>query len=147
MTGGSPIHDDSQDNQVILDASTVVKLLLEGDDDQAFGHAVLNLTFLEVANTLYRITAHEDRLAREDATLLIEQLTDLREEVEILSLQDAGGITHVYETAWETSLTVYDAAYVGAAEATGRSLVTIDSGIHDHAPKSVDVVKADEKVF
>lgn len=137
------VTTDDQGNGLLLDASTVVKLLLDGKDDRAFGHAVLELTFLEVANTLYRIAAHEEQLTREDATLLIEQLTDLREEVEILSLQDAGGITHVYETSWETSLTVYDAAYVGAAEATERPLVTIDSAIHDHASDTVAVVGVD----
>lgn len=87
-----------------------------------------------------RIAAHEERLTREDATLLIEQLADLCEELETLSLQDADGIVHIYETAWETSLTEYDAAYVGATDATDRVLVTVDSGIHDHAPDAVTVV-------
>lgn len=137
------VPPNDQDNGLLLDASTVVKLLLDGKDDRAFGHVVLELTFLEVANTLYRIAAHEEQLTREDATLLIEQLADLREEVKVLSLQDAGGMVHVYETAWETSLTVYDAAYVGAAEATERPLVTIDSGLHDHASDTVAVVDVD----
>lgn len=131
-------------NGFLLDASTVVKLLLDGEDNRMFGHAVLELTMFEVTNTLYRIAAHEERLTREDATLLIEQLADLQEELELLSLQDAGGIVHVYETAWETSLTVYDAAYIGAAVATDRPLVTLDSGIHNHAPNAVTVVDIDK---
>lgn len=144
MTGDTTNHDDERSNEVVLDASTVVKLLLDGADDQAFGHAVLELTFIEVANTLYRIAAHEERLSRDDAALLVEQLADLHEEVVLLSLQDIGEITRVYETAWTTSLTVYDATYVAAAAATERSLVTIDNGIHDHAPDNVDVVGIDE---
>lgn len=143
MTGEATNQDDRQGNRVVLDASAVVKLLLVGKDDQMFGHAVLELTFFEVANTLYRITAHEERLSREDTALLIEQLADLREEVDVLSLQDTGDITRVYETAWTTSLTVYDAAYVAAAEATGCSLVTTDRGIHDHASDGVKVVGVD----
>lgn len=139
MTGKSGANDDG-DTELLLDASTVVKLLLDGKDDRMFGHAILELTVFEVTNTLYRIAAHEERLTREDATLLIEQLADLCEELEILSLQDAGGIVHIYETAWATSLTVYDAAYVGATEATDRVLVTVDGGIHDHAPDAVSVV-------
>jgi predicted nucleic acid-binding protein len=133
----------NQDNRVVLDASAVVKLLIDGDDDQMFGHAVLELTFFEVANTLYRIAAHEERLSREDTALLVEQLADLDEEVDVLLLQDIGNIIRVYETAWSTSLTVYDAAYVAAAEATGCSLVTSDSGIHDHVPDGVDVAGID----
>lgn len=130
MIGKSGADDDDGDTE----------LLLDGKDDRMFGHAILELTVFEVTNTLYRIAAHEERLTREDATLLIEQLADLREELEILSLQDASGTVHIYETAWETSLTVYDAAYIGAAEATDRVLVTIDGGIHDHAPDAVSVV-------
>jgi predicted nucleic acid-binding protein len=143
VTGEATNQDDGRGNGVVLDASAVVKLLLDGEDDQMFGHAVLELTFFEVANTLYRIIAHEERLSREDTALLIEQLADLQEEVDVLSLQDTGNIVRVYETAWATSLTVYDAAYVAAAEATGRSLVTTDRGIHDHASDSVKVVGVD----
>ena len=129
----------SEDDTFLLDASAVVKLLLDGEDDQAFGHAMLELGFFEVANTLYRIAAHEERLARDDADLLVEQVADLRNEIDVLSLQDAGGITRVYETAWDTSLTVYDAGHVAAAASTDRTLVTTDSGIHDHAPAQVAV--------
>lgn len=139
MTGKATHQDDSRNNRVVLDASAVVELLLDGEDDQMYGHAVLELTFFEVANTFYRIAAHEERLSREDTALLVEQLADLREEVDVLSLLDIVGIIRVYETAWATSLTVYDAAYVAAAEATGRSLVTSDGGIHNHAPEGVDV--------
>lgn len=129
----------SEDDGFLLDASAVVKLLLNGEDDQAFGHAVLELAFFEVGNTLYRIAAHEQRLSRDDADLLVEQLADLRNEIDILSLQDVGGIVRVYEAAWETSLTVYDAGHVAAAASTGRTLVTTDGGIHDHAPTDVAV--------
>ncbi|WP_273837502.1 type II toxin-antitoxin system VapC family toxin [Halococcus sp. PRR34] len=129
----------SEGDEFLLDASAVVKLLLDGEDDQAFGHAVLELGFFEVANTLYRIAAHEQRLSRDDADLLVEQLADLRNEIELLSLQDVGGIARVYETAWNTSLTVYDAGHVAAATSTKRTLVTTDSGIHDHAPPDVAV--------
>lgn len=129
----------------LLDATAVVELLLNGEDDQAFGYAVLDLTFFEVANTLYRIAAHEQRLSRDDADLLVAQLADLRPEIDVLSLQDAGGIDRVYETAWATSLTVYDASYVAAAEATGWTLVTTDSGIHDHTAEievaGVDILR------
>jgi predicted nucleic acid-binding protein len=133
----------SEDNAYLLDASAVVKLLIEGEDDRAFGHAMLELAFFEVANTFYRIAAHEQRLSRDDADLLVEQLVDLRNETNVLSLQDAGGIAHVYETAWTTSLTVYDAGHVAAAAATERTLVTTDGGIHDHAPADVAVRNVD----
>ena len=133
----------SEDERYLLDASAVVTLLLDGADDRAFGHSVLELTFFEVANTLYRIAANEQRLGRDDADLLVEQVADLRNEVDVLSLQDAGGIVEIYETAWATSLTVYDAGYVTAAPATGRTLVTTDSGIHDHAPADVTVIGVD----
>lgn len=127
----------------VLDASAVVKLLLEGEDDRAFGHAILELGFYEIVNTLYRIAAHEQHLSRDDADLLVAQLTDLRDEIDVLSLQDAGGIGRVYETAWETSLTVYDAGHVAAAASTGRTLLTTDGGIHDHAPADVTVSSVD----
>jgi predicted nucleic acid-binding protein len=133
----------SQGDEYLLDASAVVKLLLDGEDDRAFGHSVLELAFFEVANTLYRIAAHEQRLERDDADLLVGQVADLRNEVDVLSLQDAGGIARIYETAWATSLTVYDAGYVTAAASTSRTLVTTDSGIHDHAPADVTVSNVD----
>lgn len=129
----------SENETYLLDAAAVVKLLLDGEDDRAFGQTVLKLAFFEGANTLYRITAHEQRLARDEADLLVEQLSDLRNEIDVLALQDAGGIGCVYQTAWATSLTVYGASYVVAAEATERTLVTTNSGIHDHAPADVDV--------
>lgn len=129
----------SEGDECLLDASAVVKLLLDGEDNRLFGHSLLELTFFEVANTLYRIAAHEQRLGRDDADLLVEQIADLRNEVDVLSLQDAGGIIQIYETAWATSLTVYDASYVAAAASTDRTLVTTDSGIHDHAPADVTV--------
>lgn len=133
----------SEETRFLLDASAVVKLLLDGEDDQAFGHAMLELGFFEVANTLYRIAAHEQRLSRDEADLLVEQLADLRTEINVLSLQDANGIARVYETAWATSLTVYDAGHVAAAASTGRTLVTTDGGIHDHAPADVSVGDVD----
>jgi predicted nucleic acid-binding protein len=133
----------SEGDEYLLDASAVVKLLLDGEDDRAFGHSILELAFFEVANTLYRIAAHEQRLERDDADLLVEQVADLRNEVDVLSLQDAGGITRIYETAWATSLTVYDAGYVTAAASTDRTLVTTDSGIHDHAPADLTVSNVD----
>ena len=133
----------SEGDEYLLDASAVVKLLLDGEDNRAFGHSVLELAFFEVANTLYRIAAHEQRLERDDANLLIEQVADLRNEVDVLSLQDAGGIARIYETAWATSLTVYDAGYVTAAASTDRTLVTTDSGIHDHAPADLTVNNVD----
>ncbi|WP_435078558.1 type II toxin-antitoxin system VapC family toxin [Halococcus sp. AFM35] len=133
----------SQGDEYLLDASAVVKLLLDGEDDRAFGHSVLELAFFEVANTLYRIAAHEQRLERDDADLLVEQVADLRNEVDVLSLQDAGGIARIYEAAWATSLTVYDAGYVTAAASTSRTLVTTDSGIHDHAPADLTVSNVD----
>lgn len=133
----------SEDNTFLLDASAVVKLLLDGEDDRAFGHAMLELAFFEIANTLYRIAAHEQRLSRDDADLLVEQLADLRNEVEVLSLQDAGGIVRVYEMAWDTSLTVYDAGHVAAAASTEQTLVTTDGGIHDHAPADITVSGVD----
>lgn len=105
----------------------------------------LDLTYFEVANTLYRIAAHEQCLSRDVADLLVAQLADLRSEIDVLSLQDAGGIDRVYETAWATSLTVYDASYVAAAEATGLTLVTTDIGIHDHTAEievaGVDILR------
>ena len=133
----------SDGDEYLLDASAVVKFLLDGEDDRAFGHSVLELAFFEVANTLYRIAVHEQRLDCADADLLVEQLGDLRNEVDVLSLQNAGGITQIYETAWATSLTVYDAGYVTAAASTDRTLVTTDGGIHDHAPADVAVSDID----
>ena len=133
----------SEGDEYLLDASAVVKLLLDGEDDRAFGHSILELAFFEIANTLYRIAAHEQRLERDDADLLVEQVADLRNEVDVLSLQDAGGITRIYETAWATSLTIYDAGYVTAAASTDRTLVTTDSGIHDYAPADLTVSNVD----
>ena len=41
-------------------------------------------------------------------------------------------------------VTYYDASYIAAADMTGATLVTEDSGMADHTPESMPVTTADE---
>lgn len=44
----------SENEVFLLDAAAVVKLLLDGEDDKVFGHAVLELAFFEGTNSASR---------------------------------------------------------------------------------------------
>jgi predicted nucleic acid-binding protein len=127
----------------LFDANAVVDLLDAAEYDPLLGEATLELMFYEATNVLWKIAAHRQDISRETGAGLADQLDGLRSEMQVYNLGDVPA-ARVYEVAWDTGQSAYDAAYVATADARDLPLVTSDGGIHDHAPERVRVVSPDD---
>ena len=116
------------DSRPVFDASSLVAVLLDDDAPPVSilydGH-VLDLTFYEAGNVLWKIHALQDRTTAEEHSGLVSLLGDLRRELVVHDLDEIG-VAEVMDVATATELTFYDAAYLACAEALETTLVTED---------------------
>lgn len=129
----------------LLDASAVVKFIL-GDEnegvDRIFDNSVLDLTFYEAANSFWKAAALQDRISEEDAEEAANILTALREEVEVIPVQDLSS-GKIMEIALAEEITYYDSSYIAGAAEKEIPLVTQDGELSEKAKKYVEVEKID----
>ena len=116
------------DSRPVFDASSLVAVLLDDDAPPVSilydGH-VLDLTFYEAGNVLWKIHALQDRTTAEEHAELVSLLADLRRELVVHDLEEIG-FEAVMDVATETELTFYDAGYIACAETLETTLVTED---------------------
>jgi predicted nucleic acid-binding protein len=98
------------------------------------GESLLDLTFYEVGNALWKINkliGKSDKAtaldAINEASLLIAQMGAIRVE--------EGDLKDVMEIAFDTSLSFYDSAYLYVARQRSLVLVTEDEGLLRHSDK------------
>jgi predicted nucleic acid-binding protein len=123
----------------VFDTSSLMTLLLdEGgpDVDVVFGEHVLDLTFYEAGNVLWKAHHLQGRLDAAERDRLADVLGDLRSELVVHELPDLG-MGDVARTATEMDVTFYDAAYLVCADALAATLVTEDGGLRDVAGGTV----------
>ena len=112
-----------------FDTSSVVAVLLDDDTPPISvlydGH-VLDLTFYEAGNVLWKVHTLQGRTTAEEHAELVSLLADLRRELVVHDLEEIG-FEAVMDVATETELTFYDAGYLACAETLETPLVTEDS--------------------
>jgi len=118
---------------LLFDASSLVELLL-GDDDiaVAFDERMLDLTVYEAANALWKLGVARDQLAESELDTAVDVLERLEAELRVKNVTGSG-LTDTVAVAREHGLTVYDAAYLVAAERHQLTVVTEDSALRDAA--------------
>ncbi len=125
----SDVPQSGNDPTPVFDTSSVVAVLLDDDTPPISvlydGH-VLDLTFYEAGNVLWKVHALQGRTTAEEHAELVSLLADLRRELVVHDLEEIG-FEVVMKVATETELTFYDAGYVACAEALETTLVTEDS--------------------
>ena len=99
---------------------------------------VLDLTFYEVGNALWRIHAIQKKLSLEEIRALIDATTDLANWMNRVSISDLN-LLEIMEAAVRDDITFYDAAYVTAAKLRKLMLVTDDAKLARVASKYVKV--------
>ena len=120
-------------DSLLFDASSLVELLL-GDDDiaVAFDERMLDLTVYEAANALWKLGVARDQLAESELDTAVDVLERLEAELRVKNVTGSG-LTDTVAVAREHGLTVYDAAYLVAAERHQLTVVTEDSALRDAA--------------
>lgn len=117
----------------VFDTSSLVAVLLDDDAPSLpvlFDGHVLELTFYEAGNVLWKIHALQERTTPEEHAELVSLVPDLRREMTVHDLDDIG-FEAVMNIASDSELTFYDAAYVACAEQLGTTLVTEDRELRE----------------
>jgi len=125
----------------LFDTSSLMRLYLDAEAPEiavAFDEHVLDLTFYEAGNVLWKAHSLQDRLTGEEHERLTALLSDLRPEVVVHTLDDIG-IESVMTLATKTGLTFYDAAHLACAIELDGTLVTEDESFREVAADRVEV--------
>jgi len=120
MTGERPL---------VFDASSLVATLLDDESPDVsvvFDGHVLDLTFYEAGNVLWKVHALQERITETEHADVVGILVDIREELVVHDLPEIG-FDAVSTTATESGLTFYDAAYLECAAQLDAVLVTEDA--------------------
>lgn len=125
----------------VFDTSSLMAVLLDEDSPDIgvlFDQHVLDLTFYEAGNVVWKAVQLQDRIDGPEAKRLVGLLSDLHREVVVHDLSDLH-MEPVFRTAIECEVTYYDAAHVTCADVLGVTLVTEDGELRDSAGEMVDV--------
>jgi len=125
----------------VFDTSSLMAVLLDEDSpdiEVLFDEHVLDLSFYEAGNVVWKATYLQERIEETERERLVELLGDLRLEVVVHDLPSLG-MEPVMTTARECDVTFYDAAHVRCAEMLDGSLVTEDKGLRSAADGVVSV--------
>ena len=121
-------------------------ILLDDETPQIFvlyDEHVVDLTFCEVGNVLWKAQHLQDRIDADETERLVELLKDLRPELAVHELSELG-TGEVLEIATGCDLTFYDAAHLRCSETLDAMLVTEDAELRDGARELVLVCGLDE---
>ncbi len=142
----SDVPQPGDDPTPVFDTSSVVAVLLDDDTPPISvlydGH-VLDLTFYEAGNVLWKVHTLQGRTTAEGHAELVSLLADLRRELVVHDLEEIG-FEAVMDVATETELTFYDAGYIVCAERLGTTLVTEDSKLLAVAQERVNSCRVRE---
>lgn len=131
---------------VVFDTSSLMAVLLNDESpevDVLFDQCVLDLTFYEAGNVLWKAHTLQDRIDVESRDRISGILEDLRAELTVETLEHLE-FARVLAIATETDLTFYDAAYVTCAERHEARLVTEDQTLRTVADEYVSTIGLEE---
>lgn len=130
----------------LFDASSLTNLIVRKGGEALYllkNNYVLDLTFYEVGNALWRMHVLIKKLSASDVEALMDVMADLVGWVNMVSVSDLD-IVEVMKLAADKSITFYDAAYVAAAKLKKLALITDDSKLTKVASKLVKVKNSRE---
>lgn len=125
----------------LFDASSLINIVVEmGGQSLGLlrGNYVLDLTFYEVGNALWRIHSLEGKLSLSEVKMLMGVTAELMGWVDIVPVSELN-LVEIVELAIKESATFYDVAYVTAAKLRKLTLVTDDAKLARVASKHVKV--------
>jgi len=127
---------------MIMDASSLVILIMEGDVEKAFDNSVLDLTFYEADNVFWKKKVLQESISSEELEDAMELLDLLKEELEVLEPE----IKKTMKLAEQKEVAFYDASYLAAARKKDEKLVTEDSKLRSKAGEKVQTLDAQKLV-
>ena len=132
-------------DRYVFDTSSLMAILLDEETPSisvTFDEHVLDLTFYEAGNVLWKAHHLQGRIDADDTQRLVEILDELRVEVVVHELSELG-TGAVLGTAIESDLTFYDAAHLLCAETLEATFITEDRELRDAAGEMVSVCGLD----
>jgi len=136
--------------KLLLDASTLIPLLLDYgerllDITAKMQLYVIDLTFYEVGNSLWKLVSLAKTISLEDAVEILEVLDVLVKRGLIIAVSFNKLDPHrIIELAAAEKLTFYDTSYIVAAEKLNATLATEDRELREKAGKYVNTVNYEE---
>jgi predicted nucleic acid-binding protein len=113
----------------LFDTSAIILLIKKHPDEASVeldGEHILDLTFYEVGNALWKISKLLDKTGASKALQYIEEAYSILSLMEVQKLEGAEDLSQTMEIAHEKNLSFYDAAYIHVARRMGCTLVTED---------------------
>lgn len=134
---------------MVLDASVYAPLIIAlrerfPDIARRHGFVILDLTIYEVCNAIWKGYIKLNKISFNEAVNACIAVRTLIRWLEVYKFEDLD-FKKVIEIALESSITVYDAAYIALAIVLRTRIASEDEDIIKTAPKySVDVVRLHE---
>jgi len=122
----------------LFDASSIIKAFKEAKIALLGTQAIQELTIYEVLNVLWKEVYLLHRLNFKEASSLIDDFSELIEEMTILSIR--GIEQQIFQIAMSKGITVYDASYIALAKKYNLVLVTEDKKLSSIANRDIEVV-------
>ena len=133
----------------IYDASAIVNLASAGGPrvvDRLKEGSVLDLTFYEIGNSIWKLHTLLKKLSQEEARSLLMVSLQLTTRLDIIKF-DVDDAAQIEELANKAKCSFYDGAYLYAAKKNGHSLITDDRRLAENAAKQKTVVESSSFLF
>lgn len=130
----------------LFDASSLINLIVERGEETLNllrNNYVLDLTFYEVGNALWRMHFLVKKISASDVEALMDVMVDLVGWINMVSISDLD-LIKIMKLAADRGITFYDAAYVVAAKLKRLTLITDDVKLTKAASRLVKVKSSGE---
>ncbi|OYT30836.1 MAG: PIN domain nuclease [Thermofilum sp. ex4484_79] len=102
------------------------------------GNYILDLTFYEIGNAIWKETKLQKRIEVDEASKLLKTISIIKDKMQMLRAEN---LVVVFKIAYELGITFYDASYIVAAAGNNLFLVTDDKKLISKLEQSKDTLK------
>ncbi|RLF07769.1 MAG: PIN domain nuclease [Thermoprotei archaeon] len=102
------------------------------------GNYILDLTFYEIGNAIWKETKLQKRIEVDEASKLLKTISIIKDKMQMLRAEN---LVVVFKIAYELGITFYDASYIVAAAGNNLLLVTDDKKLISKLEQSKDTLK------
>ena len=124
----------------LFDASSFLELVKQKKSRILENQYVLDLTFYELCNAIWKEVHLFKSINRNEGLKLIKSLEIILTRLNVLRIKEE--LSSIYNLAITEALTAYDAAYIHFAEKNKLVLVTEDKKLYKKARKYVQVLNS-----
>jgi len=129
----------------LLDASSLMLLMKTADTQTTLTYleasCILDLTFYEVGNAIYKETCITSFLTKKESETLKSRIQKIFSSIEKLA-PAPDQFQHILGISENEKLTFYDSSYLFAAKENGLILVTEDKQLKNKAQKHIETKNA-----